>query len=163
MPRKKSERTEIAKLPAPIDSEETELSRRYFLFGLAAAGALVVPMLSPPAKAAVSMLRSGIDPDAVASEVIPAKKGGGRGGGGRGRGGGGHGRGRGGGGHGRGKGHSRGHKGRGHGGGRGRSYNYRYSGRRRYGRGGYYGGYYGGCYNPWYRRRYWYRCTGVWF
>lgn len=92
------------------------------------------------------MLRSGIDPDAVGTEVIPAGKKGGKGGGGRGKGGR------------RGKGHG-GSKGRGHGKNRSRGHHY-YYGRRRYGHGRYYGGYGWGCYNPWYRRRYWYRCVG---
>ena len=73
------------------------------------------------------MLRSGIDPDAVGTEVIPAGKKGGKGGGGRGKGGR------------RGKGHG-GSKGRGHGKNRSRGHHY-YYGRRRYGHGRYYGGY----------------------
>jgi hypothetical protein len=143
-------------------TEDAQVSRRTLLLGLLATGAFAVPLLSTSTQAAISMLRSGVDPDTVESEIIPAGKkgGGGRGGGGgKGRGGGGRG-----GGH---KGHGGGHKGRGHGGGhKGRGYGksrghvYRYYGRRRYGYGGYYGGYGGGCYNPWYRRRYWYRCVG---
>lgn len=144
-----------------VDAEETQVSRRSLLLGLIATGAFALPLLSTSTQAAVSMLRSGIDPDAVEPEVIPAGK---KGGGGRGKGGGG-GRGRGGGkGRGHGGGHGRGHKGRGHGGGRGRGHHHHHHyGRGRYGhRRYYYGGYYGGCYNPWYRRRYWYRCVG-WF
>jgi len=78
-----------------VKSEEAGLSRRDFLFGLAIAGAVAVPMLSEPARAAVSMLRSGLDPDLVEaeSEVIPVGKRGGGGRGGHGRGGRGHGRG----------------------------------------------------------------------
>ena len=66
-----------------VKSEEAGLSRRDFLFGIAVAGAVAVPMLSAPARAAVSMLRSGLDPDLLKteSEVIPVRK---RGGGGRG-------------------------------------------------------------------------------
>ena len=146
-------------------TEEAPLSRRTLLLGLLATGTFAVPLLSTSTQAAVSMLRSGIDPDAVESKIIEAGKkgGGGKGGGGRGRGGGhggGH-KGRGGGrGHGRGKGHGGGHRGHGHGKSRGRVYHHYYFGRRRYGYGRYYGGYYGGCFNPWYRRRYWYICVG---
>jgi hypothetical protein len=62
-----------------VKSEEAGLSRRDFLFGIAIAGAVAVPMLSEPARAAVSMLRSGLDPDLVEgeSEVIPVGKRGG--------------------------------------------------------------------------------------
>lgn len=132
-----------------INSKEVRLSRRDFLLGIAVAGTVALPMLSTPARAAVSMLRTGLDPDLVEteSEIIPVK----RGGGGKGRGGkGGHSRGKG-------RGGSR-SKGRGGSRGRGRSY---YGSRSR-GRGHrYYGGrygVYGSCRNPWYRRRYWYRC-----
>ena len=102
------------------------------------------------------MLRSGIDPDAVESEIIPAGKrvvakeeaardtGVGtrdvvavRAMGARDMG-----------------------VGHGHGKSRSRVYHHSYYGRRRYGHGRYYGGYGWGCYNPWYRRRYWYRCVG---
>ncbi len=101
------------------------------------------------------MLRSGIDPDAVGTEVIPAGKKGGKGGGGGQRG------------WDKGRGVAArdtgarvgGGKGRGHGKSRSRGHHY-YYGRRRYGHGRYYGGYGWGCYNPWYRRRYWYRCVG---
>ena len=116
-----------------VNSEEAGLSRRDFLFGIAIAGAVAVPMLSEPARAAVSMLRSGLDPDLVEaeSEVIPVGKRGGGGRGGHGRGGRGHGRGHGGG---RGRGHGRGHGGgRGHG--RSHSRHWR-GGSRWHGRGG---------------------------
>ena len=80
-----------------VDSKEEQLSRRNFLVGIGLASAVALPMLSAPARAAVSMLRTGLDPDLVEteSEVIPAgKRGGGKGGGGgKGRGGGGNGRG----------------------------------------------------------------------
>jgi hypothetical protein len=153
-------------LDATYPTEEAQVSRRSLLLGLLATGAFAVPLLSTSTQAAVSMLRSGIDPDAVESEITPAGKkgGGGRGGGGKGRGGGGRGGGhggRGGGkGHGRGKGHGGGYRGHGHGKSRSRVYHHYYYGRRRYGHGGYYGGYGWNCYNPWYRRRYWYRCVG---
>ena len=83
------------KLPGNNSNEERP-SRRDFLLGIAVASAVALPVLSAPARAAVSMLRTGLDPDLVEteSEVIPAGK---RGGGG-GKGGGGGGKGRGGGG-----------------------------------------------------------------
>ena len=121
-----------------MNSKEAQLSRRDLLFGIGIAGAVLLPMVSTPARAAVSMLRTGLDPNLVEneSEIIPAK----RGGGGKGRG--------------RKGGHSRG-RGRG---GRGRGGGHRYYGRGR-GRGHrHHGGSYWGCRNPWYRRRYWYRC-----
>jgi hypothetical protein len=92
-----------------LDSKEEQLSRRNFLLGIGLASAVALPMLSAPARAAVSMLRTGLDPDLVEteSEVIPAGK---RGGGGKGRGGGGKGRG---GGHHGGKHHGGKHHGRG--------------------------------------------------
>jgi hypothetical protein len=106
--------------------KEEKLSRRDLLIGLSVAGAVTLPMLSPPARAAVSMLRTGLDPKLVdiQSELIPAKRGGGgKGGGGKGRGGrGGH---KGGGGHGKG-GHGRS---RGHGGSRSRSHSRGHDGR----------------------------------
>jgi hypothetical protein len=150
------------KLDDPPPAEAMHVTRRSLLFGLVATGAFALPLLSNSTQAAVSMLRSGIDPDAVQGEVIPAGKKGGKGGGGRG--GGGRGKGHGGGhkGRGRGKGHGGGHKGRSHGKSRSRVHYYHHYGRRRYGHGRYYGGYGWGCYNPWYRRRYWYRCVG-WF
>ena len=42
-----------------------QVSRRSLLLGLVATGAFAVPLLSNSTQAAVSMLRSGIDPDAV--------------------------------------------------------------------------------------------------
>jgi hypothetical protein len=131
-----------------MNSKEMRLSRRDLLLGIAVAGTVALPMLSTPVRAAVSMLRTGLDPDLVETEneIIPVK----RGGGGKGRGGKGHSRGKG-------RGGSRsGSRSRG----RGRGGGHRYYGRGR-GRGRrYYGGYggYWGCRNPWYRRRYWYRC-----
>jgi hypothetical protein len=88
------------KLPGTNSNEERP-SRRDFLLGIGLASALALPIVSAPARAAVSMLRTGLDPDLVETEssVIPAgKRGGGkgRGGGGKGRGGGGKGRGGGG-------------------------------------------------------------------
>ena len=82
-----------AKLPGDNSNEERP-SRRDFLLGIAVASAVALPVLSAPARAAVSMLRTGLDPDLVEteSEVIPAGKGGGgkgKGGGGKGKGGGG--------------------------------------------------------------------------
>ena len=65
-----------------VDSKEEQLSRRNFLLGIGLASAVALPMLSAPARAAVSMLRTGLDPDLVEteSEVIPAGKRGGGGG-----------------------------------------------------------------------------------
>ena len=115
-----------AKLPGDNSNEERP-SRRDFLLGIAVASAVAVPVLSAPARAAVSMLRTGLDPDLLEteSEIIPAGKGGGgkgkgKGGGGKGRGGkhhGGGGKGKGGGGKGRGGKHHGGktHGGNGHG------------------------------------------------
>jgi hypothetical protein len=174
MPRRKPEQTETTEFAAPVNSGETGLSRRHFLFGLAAASALAIPILSPPAKAAVSMLRTGLDPELFdpESDVITVGRGGGRGGGGRGGGGrGGGGRGRGGGGRSRGGGGRSRHGGGGRGRSRGRSVhvhvNRSRGPRRRYygGRGSrWYGSSWGwGCADPWYRRRFWYRCAGVWF
>jgi hypothetical protein len=96
-----------------LDSKEEQLSRRNFLLGIGLASAVALPMLSAPARAAVSMLRTGLDPDLVEteSEVIPAGK---RGSGGKGRGG----KGRGGkhrGGKHHGHGHGHGHHGHRHG------------------------------------------------
>ena len=72
------------KLPGNNSNEERP-SRRDFLLGIAVASAVAVPVLSAPARAAVSMLRTGLDPDLVEteSEVIPAGKRGGGGGKGR--------------------------------------------------------------------------------
>ena len=64
-----------------VDLKEEQLSRRNFLVGIGLASAVALPMLSAPARAAVSMLRTGLDPDLVEteSEVIPAgKRGGGK-------------------------------------------------------------------------------------
>ena len=87
-----------AKLPGDNSNEERP-SRRDFLLGIAVASAVALPVLSAPARAAVSMLRTGLDPDLLEteSEIIPAGKAAvavaragrwkGRGGGGKGRGG----------------------------------------------------------------------------
>jgi hypothetical protein len=172
MPRK-SEQPKAAKFPPVTEPEQTGLSRRHMLFGLLAASAFALPLLSPPAKGAVTMLRTGLDPELFdpESDVITVGRGrggGGRGGGGRGRGGGG--RGRGGGGRGRGGGGRSRHGGGGRGRSRGRSVHvhvHRGRGPRRryYGRGSrWYGPSWGWrCADPWYRRRFWYRCAGVWF
>ena len=138
----------------PDRAKEMRLSRRSLLLGLGAGAIAALPLLSSSTQAAVSMLKAGIDPKLVEPEIIPAGKKGGKGGG-RGKG---RGRGKG---HGHGKGHGRGRKGHGHGRGKGRGHHYygRYRGRRHYGGRRYYGGYWGGCYDPWYRRRYWWRCT----
>ncbi len=149
-------------------AEVEPLSRRSLLVGLVAGAALSIPILSKPAEAAVSMLRTGVDPSVVEPddlEIGRGGRGGGRGRGGRGRGGRGRGRGRSFGGRGRGRsfgGRGRGRsfaRGRGHG--RGRRW-YGGRGRRWYGGGWYGGGWGGGCYNPWYRRTYWWRCRGIW-
>lgn len=100
--------------PPGIKSNEEQPSRRDFLFGIAIASTFALPMLASPAGAAVSMLRTGLDPELIQTEnevilVGRGGKGGGRKGGGRG-----HGRGRG---HGKGRGRGHGHRGhhRGHG------------------------------------------------
>jgi hypothetical protein len=138
------------KLPGANPDHEG-LSRRNFLLGIAVASAVALPVLSAPARAAVSMLHTGLDPELVKPEseiVRVGRGGGGRGGGGRG--GGGRGGGRGHGGHGRGHGgHGRGHAGRGRGhGGRGHGHGGR--GHRHGGRGHRHG--HGG---RWWHGRYW--------
>src|SRR6185295_19237779 len=71
------------------DPEEGRLSRRDFVLGFAVASAVALPVLSAPARAAVSMLHTGLDPELVKpeSEIVRVGRGGGRGGGGRGGGG----------------------------------------------------------------------------
>ena len=133
------------------DPEEGRLSRRDFLLGFAVASAVALPLLSAPARAAVSMLHTGLDPELVKpeSEIVRVGRGGGRGGGGRGGGG------RGGGGrHHGGGGRHYGGGGRHHGGGGGkRNYGHRNYGHRNYGYRNYgYRGYRGG---RWYGGRWW--------
>ena len=67
-------------------------SRRDFLLGIVVTSAVALPMFSPPTRAAVSMLHTGLDPNLVESpsEIIPVGKRGGGGGHGRGHGGRGH-------------------------------------------------------------------------
>ena len=150
--------------PKTTLAELEPLSRRSLLVGLAAGAALSIPILSKPAEAAVSMLRTGVDPSVVEPDDFEVGRGG-RGRGGRGRGGRGRGRGRSFGGRGRGR--RRGFA-RGRGRGRGRRWHghrHWHGGRRWYGGRGWYGGGWGwggGCYNPWYRRTYWWRCRGIW-
>ena len=76
-------------LPGTNPDPEERLSRRDFLFGIAVASAVALPVLSAPARAAVSMLHTGLDPELVKpeSEIVRVGRGGGRGGGGRGGGG----------------------------------------------------------------------------
>jgi hypothetical protein len=62
------------KLDNPPPAEAMHVTRRSLLFGLVATGAFALPLLSNSTQAAVSMLRSGIDPDAVQGEVIPARR-----------------------------------------------------------------------------------------
>ena len=65
--------------------KEATPSRRDFLLGILVTSAVALPMFSPPARAAVSMLHTGLDPNLVESqsEIIPVgKRGGGRGHGG---------------------------------------------------------------------------------
>ena len=62
------------KLDGTHPTEEAQVSRRSVLLGPVATGAFAVPLLSTSTQAAVSMLRSGIDPDPVESEIIPAGK-----------------------------------------------------------------------------------------
>ena len=78
-----------ADLPGTNPDPEERLSRRDFLFGFAVASAVALPVLSAPARAAVSMLHTGLDPELVKpeSEIVRVGRGGGRGGGGRGGGG----------------------------------------------------------------------------
>ena len=74
------------KLPGTNPDHEERLSRRDFLLGIAVASAVALPGLSAPARAAVSMLHTGLDPELVKpeSEIVRVGRGGGRGGGGRG-------------------------------------------------------------------------------
>ena len=180
MPRSKTE-TASSQAMAVAGAEPSQLSRRALLFGLAAGAALSVPLLSRPADAAVSMLRTGMDPDAIEPDSIEIGKRGGRGGRGRGRGGRGRGRGFGRGrGRGRGRGFSRGFR-RGFGGRRGFSHfrgrgfrrgrrwrgGHHWHGHRHWwgGRRRWWGGYpwwgWNRCYDPWYRRYHWWRCRGL--
>ena len=152
-----------ADLPGTSPDTEERLSRRDFLFGIAVASAVALPVLSAPARAAVSMLHTGLDPELVKpeSEIVRVGRGGGRGGGGRGGGGRGHGGG--------GRHHGGGGRhswrwwrmvgrtlwaspcggGRHHGGGHGhRNYGHRNYGHRNYGYRGYRGG-------RWYGGRWW--------
>ena len=62
--------------------KEATPSRRDFLLSIVVTGAVALPMFSPPARAAVSMLHTGLDPNLVESpsEIIPVGKRGGGGG-----------------------------------------------------------------------------------
>ena len=137
-----------ADLPGTNPDTEERLSRRDFLFGIAVASAVALPVLSAPARAAVTMLHTGLDPELVKpeSEIVRVGRGGGRGGGGRGGGGrGGGGRHYGGGG--RHYGGGGGRRNYGYRGG-GRNYGHRNYGHRNYGYRGYRGG-------RWYGGRWW--------